>query len=58
MTPTIGQGIVLSEKQSGIFVVVERGNDFETRAAGGERAKMEREERGTWRPPRASHLDA
>lgn len=57
-TSVIGQGIVLSEKQPGIFVVVERGNDFEARAAAGKRVKMEREERGTWRPPRASHLDA
>lgn len=56
MTPVIGQGIVLSEKQPAIFVIVERGNDFETRAAKGR--WMEREERGTWRPPRASHLDA
>lgn len=35
MTPMIGQGIVLSEKQPAIFVIVERGNDFETRAAKG-----------------------
>lgn len=31
MTPVIGQRIVLSEKQPAIFVIVERGNDFETR---------------------------
>lgn len=36
MTPVIGQRIVLSEKQPAIFVIAERGNDFETRAARGE----------------------
>lgn len=35
MTPVIGQRIVLSEKQPAIFVIVERGNDFETRAGQG-----------------------
>lgn len=54
MSPVIGQGIVLSEKWPGIFVVAERGNDFETGAAKGGWAKMEREERGTWTPSRAS----
>lgn len=34
MSPVIGQGIVLSEKWPGIFVVAERGNDFETRPRG------------------------
>lgn len=54
MSPVIGQGIALSEKWPGIFVVAERGNDFETGAVKGGWAKMEREERGTWTPPRAS----
>lgn len=54
MSPVIGQGIALSEKWPGIFVVAERGNDFETGAAKGGWAKMEREERGTWTPSRAS----
>lgn len=46
MSPVIGQGIALSEKWPGIFVVAERGNDFETGAAKGGRAKMEREKNG------------
>lgn len=54
MSPVIGQGIALSEKWPGIFVVAERGNDFETGAVKGGWAKMEREERGTWTPSRAS----
>lgn len=35
MSPVIGQGIALSEKWPGIFVVAERGNDFETGAVRG-----------------------
>lgn len=54
MSPVIGQRIALSEKWPGIFVVAERGNDFETGAVKGGWAKMEREERGTWMPPRVS----
>jgi len=34
MSPVIGQGIALSEKWPGIFVVAERGNDFETGGVG------------------------
>lgn len=45
MSPVIGQRIALSEKWSGIFVVAERGNDFETGAVKEGRAKMEREEK-------------
>lgn len=50
MSPVIGQRIALSEKWPGIFVVAERGNDFETRAAGGKGVDEDerREERGTW----------
>lgn len=53
MSPVIGQGIALSEKWPGIFVVAERGNDFETGAVkgGGEVGKD-----GTRR--RTGHLDA
>jgi hypothetical protein len=36
VSPVIGQGIVLSEKWPGIFVVAERGNDFETVPGGTE----------------------
>lgn len=56
MSPVIGQRIALSEKWPGIFVVAERGNDFETAAVKGGWAKIEREERGTWMPPRASSV--
>lgn len=35
MSPVIGQRIALSEKWPGIFVVAERGNDFEAAAAKG-----------------------
>lgn len=54
MSPVIGQRIALSEKWPGIFVVAERGNDFETRAAGGKELDEDerREEPGTWTPPR------
>lgn len=40
MSPVIGQRIALSEKWPSIFVVAERGNDFETGAVkegGGQR---------------------
>lgn len=50
MSPVIGQGIALSEKWPGIFVVAERGNDFETGAAKGGVGKD-----GT---RRTGHLDA
>lgn len=51
MSPVIGQGIALSEKWPGIFVVAERGNDFETGAVKGGKGKD-----GTRR--RTGHLDA
>lgn len=35
MSSVIGQGIALLEKWPGIFVVAERGNDFETGAVRG-----------------------
>lgn len=54
MSLVIGQGIALSEKWPGIFVVAERGNDFETRAARGKGVGEDerREEQGTWTSPR------
>lgn len=55
MSPVIGQRIALSEKWPSIFVVAERGNDFEMGAVKeGGWAKMGREERGTWMPLRVS----
>lgn len=50
MSPVIGQRIALSEKWPGIFVVAERGNDFETGAVKGGVGKD-----GT---RRTGHLDA
>lgn len=54
MSLVIGQRIALSEKWPGIFVAVERGNDFETKAAGGKGLDEDerREEPGTWTSPR------
>lgn len=42
MSPVIGQRIALSEKWPGIFVVAERGNDFEMAVVKGGWAKMEK----------------
>lgn len=59
MSPVIGQRIVLSEKWPDIFVVAERGNDFETRPRGNGMGKeVVREERGSRLFPGASPLDA
>jgi len=59
MSPVIGQGIALLEKWPGIFIVGERGNNFETGAVkGGEGGKDEtRRTGGTWTPSRASLAD-
>lgn len=50
MSPVIGQGIALLEKWPGIFIVAERGNNFETGAG----------ERGVGKDGtrRTGHLDA
>lgn len=61
MSSVIGQGIALLEKWPGIFVVAERGNDFETGAVRGHGRRWNEKERGGIcgsLPERASLLDA